>query len=129
MTEDRAKRDDETFAEWQFRVKPYLTARNKWIDENVKYIRGPIEYAAPKRSKMTVQAKMRCTWNQSPQWDTDGKSRVIRFTPVYSSDPESENYSWSQATPSGHMELNVSNPAAFERFDENAEYLVTFEQV
>lgn len=27
----------ETFQEWQFRVKPYITARNKWIDENVRW--------------------------------------------------------------------------------------------
>lgn len=44
MEEDRSKREDETFAEWQFRVKPYQTAFNAWVDEYVKWSREPILY-------------------------------------------------------------------------------------
>lgn len=77
---------------------------------------------------MAVQAKMRCTWNQHPQWDSTETTRVIRLTPVYSSDPESENYSWSKATPAGNLEMTVTNPAAFDQFEENGEYLLTFER-
>jgi hypothetical protein len=74
---------------------------------------------------MTVQAKVRCIGNSAPPWgDTQ---RTVRFTPVYDSDPAHPNFKWSQATPSGYIELNVSNPAAFDAFEVNQEYLLTFE--
>lgn len=43
----------------------------------------------------------------------DKSAEVVSLKPVYSSDPASENYSFSQATPSGSMELLVSNPDAW----------------
>lgn len=50
----------------------------------------------------------------------------VSMSPVYSSDPATENYSWSQATPSGQIQMHISNPAALEQFEVNKEYLVTF---
>jgi hypothetical protein len=80
-------------------------------------------------ARKAVQAKVRCIGNSSPQWDAAGTMRVARFTPVYDADPESPNFEWSQATPSGYLELVITNEAAFAAFEVNGEYLLTFEHV
>lgn len=76
---------------------------------------------------MSVAAKVRCIGNSNPAWDQHDTMRMARFTPVYDSDPESPNFEWSQATPSGYMELCITNPAAFGQFEVGEEYLLTFE--
>lgn len=53
----------------------------------------------------------------------------VSLSPVYSSDPNSENYSWSQATPSGLIEMHITNQAALDAFEANKEYLIIFEPV
>ena len=80
---------------------------------------------------MSVQAKVRCVSNAQPVYDTTttGESRLVRFTPVYDSDPEHPNFEWSKATPAGYLELYITNPAAHGQFEVNAEYLLTFEKV
>jgi hypothetical protein len=77
---------------------------------------------------MSLQAKMRCISNERPSYNQDGSMRVFRFTPVYDSDPHSGNFAWSQATPSGYVELNVTNQAAFDSVEPGREYLLTFEE-
>lgn len=78
---------------------------------------------------MTVQAKVRCIANTPAHWDPEGNSyRIARFTPVYDSDPASPNFEWSQATPSGYVELTITNPAAFGQFEANKEYTLTFDE-
>jgi hypothetical protein len=37
-----------------------------------------------------------------------------------------ENASWSAATPSGSITMNISNPDALERFTQGAEYYIDF---
>lgn len=75
-----------------------------------------------------VQAKVRCIANSSPQWSPDNdRTRIVRFTPVYVSDTSHPNYKWSEATPSGYLELTVTTPAAHGQFEVGKEYLVTFE--
>jgi hypothetical protein len=77
---------------------------------------------------MTVQAKVRCIGNSAPAWDaTSDTTRVVRFTPVYDADPASPNFAWSQYTPSGYVELTITNPAAFGAFEVNQEYTLTFD--
>lgn len=56
-------------------------------------------------------------------------SRVVHMAAVYSSDTTSENYSWSQATPGGVIQMNITNPAAFNQFEVGHEYLVNFTDV
>lgn len=46
--------------------------------------------------------------------------------PVYSSDPDDPNHSFSQATPSGKVELYVSNPALVGTFEPGKVYDVDF---
>ena len=80
---------------------------------------------------MTVQAKVRCIGNMVPQYseqDAEGP-RVVRFTPVWDPDPSSPNHEWSQATPSGYMELYITNPGAYGTFTVGAEYMISFEEV
>ena len=75
-----------------------------------------------------VRAKVRCIANGASAWDKEGTSgRMVRFTPVYDPDPQHPNFGWSQATPSGYFEMFVTNPAAYETFEVNKEYLVSFE--
>ena len=64
---------------------------------------------------MTVQAKVRCTGKRSfnASHDPEGKNGMsVEFSPVYSDNPESPNYTWSKYTPSGTIALNITNPAA-----------------
>lgn len=79
---------------------------------------------------MTVQAKVRCIGNSNPPWPwgTDDTMRSVRFTPVYDADPGHPNFAWSQATPSGYVELTITNPAAFGAFEVNKEYMLTFSE-
>jgi hypothetical protein len=78
---------------------------------------------------MSVQAKVRCIGNSPPPWDNGGSSgsQIARFTPVYDSDPDHPNFEWSQYTPSGYVELTITNPDAFGQFEVNKEYTLTFE--
>jgi len=78
---------------------------------------------------MSVQAKVRCIGNSAPQWDSAGTMRMARFTPVYDADPAAPNFEWSQATPSGYLELCITNEAAFSKFEVGREYLLTFDLV
>ncbi|MEI9995077.1 MAG: hypothetical protein WDM91_10815 [Rhizomicrobium sp.] len=79
---------------------------------------------------MSVIARMRCHAVKEHSFDGGATigSKSIYLSPVYSSDPADPNYSFSQATPSGEVYLNVSNPAAFEQFKPNAIYDITFEE-
>jgi hypothetical protein len=83
--------------------------------------------AKKKGIEVTVQAKVRCIGNSPPQWDSAGTTMIARFTPVYDADPDSPNFEWSQATPSGYIELAITNAAAFGAFEPGQEYLLTFE--
>lgn len=74
-----------------------------------------------------IRAKFKVTSTSGDQATNGGKT--INLQPVYSSDPQSENYTWSQATPSGQIQLFISNPAAADAFELGAEYLVDFTKV
>ncbi len=58
-----------------------------------------------------------------------GGYRQVFLSPVYSSDKTSPNYSWSQATPSGKLEMTITNPGAYEQFAVGKTFFMTFEQV
>jgi hypothetical protein len=78
---------------------------------------------------MSIQAKVRCIANSAPPYYRgDDTFRLVRFTPVSDSDPSHPNYEWSQATPSGYIELGVSVPEAFDKFEVGSEYMLTFEK-
>jgi hypothetical protein len=92
----------------------------------------PLRVQASLQEETMVKAKVRCIGNSKPQYypdDSEDTARLVRFTPVYDADPQSPNYEWSQATPSGYIELFVSNPDAFDKFQVGVEYMLMFEVV
>ncbi|MCR2796178.1 hypothetical protein NQ094_09110 [Enterobacter kobei] len=68
---------------------------------------------------MTVRAKFFC---QSIQKAEDDSYRTIHMSPV-TADTE-ENKAWSKFTPGGQLTMHVSNPAAFEQFEQGKEYFI-----
>lgn len=89
---------------------------------------------------MSVRAKFRLIRTESQIYDravkqADGnyeketvEQRTLIFQPVYSDNPANENKTFWEATPSGEIKLGVVNRAAWEQFDLNAEYYVTFDR-
>lgn len=53
----------------------------------------------------------------------------LEFNAVYSSDPKTENYTWSKYTPSGTLKMSVTNPDAVEYFELGKSYTLTFNKV
>ena len=58
--------------------------------------------------------------------DLDGQTVLeqLKFTAVYSDDPESENAQWSSYTPNGRLEMDINNPDAFGKFANGHEFYV-----
>lgn len=53
-------------------------------------------------------------------------TEIVRLHPVYSQDPQNPNHVWSKATPSGQVELTITNDKAFGAFVPGVEYHLTF---
>ena len=81
---------------------------------------------------MAIKARFYCV-SVRDQLDTAEEPKKIGeqvfLAAVYSSDPDSPNYKWSEATPYGQFEMFISNPAAFGGFVPNKEYELTLEPV
>ncbi len=79
----------------------------------------------------TIKAKFRVHNISETNWGPDNSKsgERVQMSPVYSDDPTSENYSFSQATPGGSIELNITNAGAFGFFKEGGEYLLEFTSV
>lgn len=75
----------------------------------------------------TVRAKFR-VHVVTPYTDQSGKPSGYRvaLSPVYDSNPESENGKFYQATPWGEIVLGTMNPAAAAAFTPGAEFFVDF---
>ena len=71
---------------------------------------------------VTVQAKLRCLAVELPE---GFDCRRVILEPVTADCPE--NKSWSKWTPSGRVELLITNPPAYEAFEPGREYLASFE--
>ncbi|WP_213238983.1 hypothetical protein [Citrobacter braakii] len=67
----------------------------------------------------TVRAKFSCHFIQKA---IDDSSRTIHMSPVTAD--TTENKEWSKYTPFGQLQMLVSNPAAFEQFEEGKEYYI-----
>lgn len=78
---------------------------------------------------MNIKAKVTCasveSWTNGVDGPKEGEN--VTFQAVYSEDKTSENYSFSQATPSLSLSMNISNPGAFGAFEKGKEYFLTFE--
>ena len=71
-----------------------------------------------------ITAKFKCV--KSTQTEA---SDFVEFTPVYSADKDSVNYSWSQATPSGQLQLSITNKDAMYKFIPGKEYFITIDDL
>lgn len=77
---------------------------------------------------MTVRAKLRLTTISEYKFAPDSKAyRTLRFEAQYD-DKIPEDQRFQQATPSGHCELQIDNPAALAQFEHGATYYVDFER-
>lgn len=82
---------------------------------------------------MSVKAKFKCNKVEPYSYDggktVAGKNISMAAVIAYNGDGtrSDENESWSQATPSGTLNMHISNPAAFEQFEEGKEYYLTFD--
>ena len=76
---------------------------------------------------MSVRAKFR-VHNVTPFTDQTGKPNgyKVSLSPVYDSDPSSENGKFYQATPWGEIILGTMNPAAAEQFTPGSMFYVDF---
>lgn len=73
---------------------------------------------------MDIKAKFRCN-----QVDRHPTHEFVTFTPVYSDDKTSENYSWSKYTPSGKLEMSITNNACWGKFNPGDEYYLILSPV
>lgn len=53
-------------------------------------------------------------------------SRLIVMSPVYSQDPNHENKSFWDATPSGELQMTINNSKAARFFEPGQEYYIDF---
>jgi len=61
--------------------------------------------------------------------DLVSPSEVVYLNAVYSSDPTSENYSWSKWTPAGSLSMTITNPDCFGKFEQGKTYYLDFTPV
>lgn len=69
----------------------------------------------------TVRSKFKCIGEMR----TEYHQRKYTFAPVYSNDPNAENKAFWDATPSGTIELLITNEKAW-TFEPGKEYYVDF---
>lgn len=84
---------------------------------------------------MGVRAKFVCN-SVTPYSYDDGKTvagKNINLSAVIAYGEggvrSDENESWSAATPSGQLSIHISNPAAFEQFEQGKSYYLDFTPV
>lgn len=70
---------------------------------------------------MTIRAKFQCHYIHKSD---DGLSRTVNLNAVTTGSPENEE--WSKYTPGGQISIHISNPAAFNKFEQGKEYYVAF---
>jgi len=83
---------------------------------------------------MTVRARLICQSVDENNYGSTDKSipvekygELIRMSAVYSTDLQSPNYSYSQATPYADLIMSITNPAVFGFFVPGRTYDLTFE--
>ena len=77
---------------------------------------------------MSVKAKFYVTSIQEHSTGPGGSAsqKSVRLAPVYGKDG-SENAEWSKYTPSGQIEMTITNEAALAQFGIGKEFYVTFD--
>lgn len=79
---------------------------------------------------MTVRAKFKVqSIMQSAGWGGHNRIFTVRLTPVMGSGPNAENAAFYAATPSGSIELGMTNEAVGEQFAIGQDFYVDFTPV
>lgn len=74
-----------------------------------------------------LQAKLRVSRVEQHKNRTEQLcSETVHLNAVYSDDPTSENYSFSQATPCADLTMQINNPSALGFFQEGQEFVLEF---
>jgi hypothetical protein len=61
--------------------------------------------------------------------DGASEAQIVKLFAAYENNPDHPNFAFWKATPTGTLEMTVSNPAAFALFARGRRYLLTFEPV
>lgn len=79
-------------------------------------------------SEATIRAKVRVDSVEQDGGVSDKPKTYERISgmAVYSEDKQSENYSFSQATPHLSFQMTINNPAAFDKLVAGREYYLDF---
>jgi hypothetical protein len=72
-----------------------------------------------------VRCKMRCIEVAKRSYYPGEAQETVKLQPVHGKG----NETWSAATPSGSVELAITNPAALAQFEVGGEYMVDFERI
>jgi len=73
----------------------------------------------------TLRCKLRVNWIRQYLGEKGQvTSEEVSMAAVYSSDPNSENKKWADATPNAQLSMTITNPAAFGRFTTGHEFYV-----
>lgn len=70
---------------------------------------------------LTTRAKFRCNWVKD-----HGDNKIVQLSVVYSKIDGTENFDFTKATPSGHIEMQIDNPKAAVQFKPGYHYYVDF---
>ena len=73
-----------------------------------------------------IRAKFKVVSKLPNQYGTGGR---LVLTPVYSTDPESENKKFWDATPNGLLDMHITNQVAFDGFELQKDYYLDFTPV
>jgi len=79
----------------------------------------------PGKDAIMITAKFRCTRVTESWSEPDYQAKEIVLEAITTSDPNDPNKAWSDATPSGKMEMIITNREAFDQFSVGAEYYIT----
>lgn len=75
-----------------------------------------------------VKAKFRCMKIEHAHVEAEGEcAATVNLVPVWTG-YKGENASWSKYTPSGSLQMLITNPAAIADFELGRDYFLTFEQ-
>lgn len=97
--------------------------------ENKELTGGEVaDYAAP---RLVVRAKFRCTRKAQVRSASGYGSPgpVDQEEVTLSAVMGDENKKWSRYTPSGHLEMTITNPVALARFEVGKDYYLDFTPV
>lgn len=77
---------------------------------------------------MAFRAKVRITRVESSLHPKSGDHRKVTLQPVYGDGDDAANKEWSKWTPSGNIELTITNPEVWPELTPGACFIVTFER-